>query len=422
MSKKVVIIGAGLAGLQTAVFLNREGVDVTILERREGAAMETSFANGGLITPSHSVPWNSPGIFKVLLSSIGDPSSAIYVKPTAIPQYLRWGMSFIRNSTPSRFRRTIERNARLGNFSIGQYQSLVEDLNISMDGGRGGTIMMYRNPASFGNAEIANEIVHKAGVEVQKCAASELAELEPALSDVESELAGGYYYQGDQHGDAHQFCKALAKHLSEVGVRMCYNETVTDIERTGDRITAVITDKGHHSADTVVLAAGFWSAELGRKLGLKLPIKPVKGYSVTYDVKGWNGAPKIPVVDDELHIALTPLGDRMRFVGTAEFCGYSPQLNPTRIENLRRAAYATYPRVRSHVDGIEPVSAWCSHRPMTPDCLPIVGQQGPQNLFLNTGHGYLGWTTASGTSRAISDQIVGRQPSLQLADYRPDRF
>lgn len=422
MTNKAVIIGAGLAGLQTAVFLIREGLDVTVLERREGPALETSFANGGLITPSHSVPWNSPGIFRILLSSIGNPSSAIYVKASAIPQYMSWGLNFIRNSTPGRFRQTIERNARLGNFAQDQYAALREELDIAMDGGSLGTIMMYRDANSFGNADTANKIVQKSGIDVERCSASDLVRLEPALAEVEDELAGGYYYHGDQHGDAHQFCNFLAKDLTAKGAHLRFCQTVTDIETSGDRITGVVTQSDRYSADVVVLAAGFWSRELGRKLRLRLPIKPVKGYSVTYDVQGWNGAPKIPVVDDSQHIAMTPLGDRIRFVGTAEFSGYSPGIDPARIENLRRSAYATYPQLRTFLEEAEPMTTWYGHRPMTPDCLPIIGQLGPQNLFLNTGHGYLGWTTACGTSRAVSDLIVGRKPALQVADYRPDRF
>ena len=422
MTRKVVVIGAGLAGLQTAFFLKREGMDVTVVERREGPALETSFANGGLITPSHSAPWNSPGIFKVLLSSIGNPSSAIYVKTSAIPQYIRWGLSFVRNSTPSRFRQTIQRNARLSHYALDQYDALRETLNPPMDRGGLGTIMMYRDSASFRNAEIANGIVGSAGVDVTTCSPADLVRLEPALTDIKDRLAGGFYYKDDQHGDAHQFCASLSDHLSAEGAGLCYGETVTDIELSGDMISAVITDKTRHAADAVVLAAGFWSAALGQKLGLRLPIKPVKGYSVTYDVTGWNGAPKIPVVDDAQHIGLTPLGDRIRFVGSAEFGGYSPEINPARIENLRRAAFATYPSVRELVEGAEPLTTWCGHRPMTPDCLPIIGQQGPRNLYLNTGHGYLGWTTASGTSRAVSDLIAGRLPALPVSDYGPDRF
>jgi len=422
VTKKVVVIGAGLAGLQTAVFLQQEGMDVTVVERREGPALETSFANGGLITPSHSAPWNSPGIFRVLLSAIGNPSSAIYVKTSAIPQYVRWGLSFVRNSTPARFRQTIERNARLSHYSLDQYNALRASLDPAMDGDSLGTIMMYRNSTSFRNAEIANGIVETAGVDVTRCSASELVRLEPALAEIEDNLVGGFYYKGDQHGDAHQFCGSLAGHLAAGGASLRYGETVTDIELSGDEITGVVTDKTRHPADAVVLAAGFWSAALGRKLGLRLPIKPVKGYSVTYDVKGWNGAPKIPVVDDAQHIGLTPLGDRIRFVGSAEFSGYSPEINPARIENLRRAAFATYPGVRDLVEDAEPLTTWCGHRPMTPDCLPIIGRQGPRNLYLNIGHGYLGWTTASGTSRAVSDLIAGRQPGLQISDYYPNRF
>lgn len=422
MVKNVVVVGAGLAGIQTAWFLLREGHNVTVIEHRDGIALETSFANGGLITPSHAAPWNSPGILRTLLSSIGNESSAIYVKFSALPQYLTWGMQFVRNSTPGRFRRTIQRNACLANYSLDQKNTLISELGLQFDGAARGTMMVYRSTAALERAKAANAIVENAGVDVQLCSPAELIKLEPALASVGDKLSGGFYYRGDQHGDAHLFCRALGQKAAEQGARMRFGETVQRIERSGNSIRAVVTDKQRYEADAVVLAAGLWSKALGQDLGLRLPIAPVKGYSVTYDVTGWEGQPKIPIVDDELHIGLTPLGNRMRFVGTAEFSGFSPQINPVRIDNLRRAALQIYPDVRPIIENAEPQSTWCGHRPMTPDCLPIVGQGGPENLYLNTGHGYLGWTTACGTSKAVSDLIAGRKPEIDVADYSLARF
>ena len=422
MTKKVAIIGAGLAGLQCAWFLLREGVDVTVIERRDQPAMETSFANGGLITPSHAIPWNSPGIFKALLSSIGDKSSGLYVKASAIPQYLSWGSKFVRNSTPSHFRRTIQRNAQLATYSVELKCALVEELDLTFDGAQRGTMMVYRSQAALLRAKAANRIVQEAGIDVDLCSADDLVKLEPALADVGDKLSGGFYYRGDQHGDSHLFCKELTKRLLEGGAKLRFDETVEDIERSGSLVSAVVTDKQRYVVDAVVLAAGLWSERISRYLDLRLPIKPVKGYSVTYDVTGWDAQPKIPVVDDEMHTAMTPLGSRMRFVGTAEFSGYSPEINPKRVENLKRTALNIYPTIAPIIEDVEPLVTWCGHRPMTPDCLPIVGQHGPENFFLNTGHGYLGWTTACGTSKMVSDQIIGRVSPIDLADYSSVRF
>lgn len=422
MVKNVVIVGAGLAGIQTAWFLMREGHNVTVIERHDGIALETSFANGGLITPSHAAPWNSPGILRTLLSSIGDETGALYVKFSALPQYLTWGMQFVRNSTPSRFQRTIQRNARLANFSLDQKNTLISELGLEFDGAARGTMMVYRSTAALERAKASNAIVENAGVDVRLCSPAELIKLEPALAPVGDKLSGGFHYGCDQHGDAHLFSRALGQKAAEQGVQMKFGEAVRNIECSGNSVCAVVTDKQRYEADAVVLAAGFWSKSLGQGLGLRLPIAPVKGYSVTYDVTGWKEQPKIPVVDDELHIGLTPLGDRMRFVGTAEFSGFSPTINPARIDNLRRAAIQIYPGVRPVIENSAPLSTWCGHRPMTPDCLPIVGQHGPDNLYLNTGHGYLGWTTACGTSKAVSDLISGRAPAIELADYSATRF
>ena len=422
MTRKAIVIGAGLAGLQTAWFLRQEGWDVTVVERRDGAGLETSFANGGLITPSHVAPWNSPGIFRTLLSSIGDETSALYLKPTAIPEYARWGLTFLRNSTPARYHRTIERNGRLARYSAKVLNSLLDDLTLKVDAERRGTIMFYRNASAFERAQGVNAHVAKSGVDVETCSPERLVALEPALAGIGDRMSGGFYYRCDQHGDAHLYCRALSEKLAEAGVTFRFGEDVTGFETEGARVTGVITDKGQIDGDTVILAAGFWSAKIGRRLGLRLPIKPVKGYSVTYDASNGAQRPSLPVVDDELHIGITPLGDRIRFVGTAEFSGYSPEINPARIENLRKAARATYPSLVASIGDDSPLTTWCGHRPMTPDCLPLVGQCGPENLYLNTGHGYLGWTTASGTSRALCDAIVGRTPAIDLADYGPQRF
>ena len=422
MAKKVIVIGAGLAGLQTAYFLAREGVEVTVLERREEPALETSFANGGLMTPSHAAPWNSPGILGTLLSAIGNASSPIYIKPGALLSYFKWGLSFVRNSTPERFKQTIHRNARLSLYAMEQCDALRDDVGISMDGAALGTLMTYRDETSFKNAQFANDIVAQTGVGVERCTANDLVRLEPALADIEEGLCGGFYYRGDQHGDARQYCLALSEWLQTVGVDMRFGETVIDIESKAGEITSVVTDVGRYVVDVVVMAAGLWSTHLGRKLGLRLPIKSVKGYSATYDISGWNKAPKIPVVDDARHIGLTPLGHRIRFVGSAEFGRFSSDIDPRRVENLHLAAFASYPSLQPIVEATEPLNVWCGHRPMTPDCLPLLGQHGPDNLYLNTGHGYLGWTTACGTSRAVSDAIIGRENAFPLLDYAPGRF
>ncbi len=422
MGRTAIVVGAGLAGLQTAWFLSQEGWSVTVLERREGVALETSFANGGLITPSHAAPWNSPGILRTLLSSLNDETAALYLKTSAIPQYFSWGLKFLRNSNKSRFFRTIERNGRLARYSQDQLNKIVGSLGIPFDGANRGTIMYYRNTASYERAKTVNSAMSDAGVPVQFCSTHDIVGLEPALHSIQDKISGGFYYPADQHGDAHLFCRALAKQLEEHGVQFRFNEPVTDFNLSGSRITQVVTSKQRYDADQIILAAGLWSTEIGKKLRLRLPIQPVKGYSVTYDLQGFSGTPSIPVVDDELHVGLTPLGQRMRFVGTAEFSGFSPDINPVRVNNLRKTALAIYPDMEPYLTQNRQISAWCGHRPMTPDCLPVVGQFGPENLYLNTGHGYLGWTTTSGTSRAISDLIVGRQPKINSADYGLARF
>ncbi len=419
---KVAIIGGGLAGVQTAWFLLRDGHQVTLVERHGELAAEASFANGGLLTPSHAAPWNSPGIFQTLLSSLGRQNASIHVKPGTLWQYLGWGRQFVRNSTKRRFFRTIERNFTLARYSQELFDELVEELDLDFFLQRRGTMMVYRSADSFAAARERFTKLKSLGIETELCSPDDLAKLEPALAPARASLSGGAYFSGDRHGDAHGFVQALAGHLQAGGATMMMGTQVTGFIRSGTRLEGIKTDGGDIRADVLVLAGGHWSPDLARTLGVDLPIRPVKGYSITHDLPQWQEGPKIPVVDDDLHVAVTPMGDKIRFVGTAEFCGYDPQVNPACIALVRRSALAIYPQLEPLISGRRAELEWGGHRPMTPDCLPILGKCGFDNLFLNTGHGYLGWTTGTGTSKAVADMISGRQPALAMTDYDLGRF
>lgn len=419
---KIIVIGAGLAGVQTAYFLNRDGHDVTLVERRTEVAMETSHANGGLITPSHAAPWNSPGIFSVLLRSIGRKHSPFYVDPLKLGSYIGWGLRFIRNSTPARFERTIELNAKLARYSLEQFHTICEDVSPNFDHRCKGTMMVYRSEKAFETAKGHVEAMTKHEIKSQLLNAEQLVQQEPALRPNISELVGGIYYEEDEHGNAASYVTDLTRKLEQDGVTIKLGYEITGFVREGDTITHVKTNEESLDCDAVVMAAGNFSRSLVKSLGLSLPIQPVKGNSITYDASSWQYAPSIPVIDDAYHIAVTPLGKTVRIVGTAEFCGADTTVRPERMELLRRSAVKLYPEISEVMESQAPIKEWAGLRPMTPDCLPILGQAGADNLYLNTGHSYLGWTTAAGTARMISDAIANRQSGLEISPYRLSRF
>ncbi len=419
---KTVVIGGGLAGVQSAYFLMKDGHQVTLLERNDELGAEASFANGGLLTPSHAAPWNSPGIFETLFSSLGKQDASIHVKVSAIGQYLGWGARFIRNSTRKRYFRTIERNFALARYSQNCFHQICADVPLKFFHARGGSMMIYRSMTSFNATKERFSELGRLGMQTRICTGPELVELEPALEASETSLVGGVYFGEDEHGDAHQFTQSLAGHVKQAGVNILSNTKVVGFERTGAKIGCVLTNAGRIEADAFIVAAGHWSTDLLRGLGISLPVRPVKGYSITYNLPDWKKGPNLPVVDDELHVAVTPMGNKVRLVGTAEFCGYDPEINPARIDLVRRSGLEIYPQLEAVIDGKEPELEWGGHRPMTPDCLPILGKCGFDNLYLNTGHGYLGWTTGSGTSQAVADLVAGRTPGLKMADYALNRF
>ena len=419
---KVLVIGGGLAGVQTAYYLLKDGNQVTLVERREDFALETSFANGGLITPSHAAPWNSPGIFKTLASSIGKKDASIYVKLSALGQYFGWGRQFVRNSTRTRYNRTIARNFALARYSQRCFHDLLTQVPLDFTHAQNGSMMIYSTRASFESAKSRFGELERQGVDIRICSPSDLVALEPALKATHQSIAGGVFYQGDEHGNAREFTQSLAKYLGENGVDIRTGVRVTGFLKDSNKIIGIQSDEGNLTADRVVVAAGHWSANLLKGLGINLPVRPVKGSSLTYHLPNWSNAPEIPVVDDDAHVAVTPLAKSVRIVGTAEFSGYDPEVKPQRMAMLKRAGIAIYPQLAEQIEGLKPELEWSGHRPMTPDCMPIFGRCDYENLYLNTGHGYLGWTTGTGTSQAIADMIAGRTPELNLAHYSLERF
>jgi D-amino-acid dehydrogenase len=417
----VIVIGSGLLGVSTAWALVERGAQVTVLDRAEGPGRETSFANGALLTPSMADPWNAPGVLWRLLRWLGREDSPMLLRPQALPSLIGWGLQFIRYSGRRHYRHNTLLNARLALYSVKALQDLRRRISIEYAGGTLGTMRLFRAPGELQAALEMVEWLAQHGVRSRTLDREATIALEPALEPIAHELAGAIHYPDDEHGDALLFCEALARQAAERGARFHYNTTVARLQAQGGRVTGVVCHSQSWPADAVVIAAGSYSPQLVAGLGIRLPVRPVKGYSITVPLDGAQPRPRMPILDDALHAVAVPLENRMRLAGTAEFTGYDRTITAARVENLRVLLARTYPRIARSITP-EQTSPWAGLRPMSCDGVPIVGPTAYNNLFLNTGHGPLGWTMAVGSGRALADLVLGRVPEIDLAPYSLRRF
>lgn len=412
----VIVIGAGLAGISAAYYLHEAGVQVTVLERQPGPARETSHANGAMLTPSLADPWNSPGVLGTLLKNLGSSRASMLLRPAQIPKLARWGLSFLANSERSRFEATYLANVRLAQHSQVLLAELLAETGIDIELASDGILKVFEDPAALEGAVHVAHWLKQASVEHQVLNTEELLALEPSLAAGAERLVGAVHYPADQVGNARLYCERLAGWLAEQGVVFRFSEQVTGFETRGEAISVVQSAGGAQSADAVVLAAGSFSTELARQLKLRLPVAPAKGYSITIEEP--TVLPQRPVVDDALHAAVVPLGGRLRVAGTAEFTGYDTRPTQARIDNLTRLLERVYPQLS--LDGVA-LNAWAGLRPMAADGRPLLGQVGPSNLYLNTGHGALGWTHANASGKLVAGLVLGLAPSEDIAPYLASR-
>jgi D-amino-acid dehydrogenase len=418
---RIVIIGAGLLGVSSAYFLARAGHQVTVLERREAAGMETSFANSGMVTPSQADPWNSPGTLRRLLAWLSSESSPFILNPSVLPSLLGWGIVFLRNSSITRFRDSLEKNVELANYSLKTFEVIRRETDIRYDQLMKGTLKVYREDAAFARAAAISDVLNTVGVNHEILDGDGVIAQEPALADIAGEISGGVYYPDDESGDAHKFCRELTVLAEHSGAEFRFSTEVTDIRHAGGRIGAVVTPGQVYTGDAYVMAAGSYSVPLGRMLGLKLPIRPIKGYSITLNRNGWDGGPSTPIIDDSRHVAITPLGDRIRVAGMAEFAGYNTAIDNTRIARLDRVLDDIYPAFTGYKNSAT-AQYWAGLRPYCCDGVPIIGRASHSNLYLNTGHGHLGWSMSVGSGRLLADIISGRDTDIDASPYSYERF
>lgn len=414
---RVVIVGSGLMGLTTAYFLNRAGADVCVVDRQDSAGRETSFANGGMLHASQANPWNAPGILWAAMRMFGREDSPLLIRKAVLLRLLHWGAAFVRQSNPELYARNIRRNAGLAHYSLMVMRELRESETLAYDCSERGTLTIYRTQREVDAAAQYAERFAAAGLSFDTVDRERACEIEPALSGIASEISGATYYPADESGDSFKFCQQLRQICASAGVEFQFDTTVRKLTREGNLVGAAHTDRRRLRGDAFVLAAGSYTPLLSRGVGVRVPVQPVKGYSITAPIGSWTGAPRTPVVDEHLHAAVCPLGDRLRVAGTAEFAGYNRTLTKSRIDNLFRLLTSLYPDYEAHLDPVN-TDRWTGLRPMSPDGVGIMGRTRIPNLFLNTGHGHLGWTMAAGAGKAVAAEVLGGAAEFDLGPYR----
>jgi len=417
-----IVVGGGLLGLSTAYHLLQRGVRVTVVDAAPHSAAGASRANGGLLTPSMSDPWNAPGVALHLLRWIGRPDAPLLLRRQGLRGgSLRWLYRFLRASAPERYRANTLKNLRLAQYSMTALRELRAESGIDYGEVRYGTAKLFRDPRAFALAGRASGMLVANGVTVRVLDRAATIDLEPALEPIEPHVAGALHFPDDEVGDARRFCEALATELGRRGCSLRFGVALERWKHARGRLSGIETIEGFLEADSIVLAAGVHTAPLARSLGVDVPVAPAKGYSISVPLKQWAPQPQLGVIDDELHAAATPLGDVLRVAGTAEFAGFGASIRPERVENLRRLVEAVYPQATLVVRSTD-VQAWAGLRPMSSDGVPILGRTTIENLFVNTGHGHLGWTMAAGSGRVVADLITRGASDLDASEYALARF
>ena len=416
----IVIIGGGLQGLATAYTLMTRGEEVLILERNEDVASAASFANAGMLTPSQSMPWNSTSDLLNILSGFGKKDSPMTMSPKALPSLVTWGIKFLINSRAKKFDEISRNLFKLGTYSKKLTQRVRNDFNFSYDETEIGTIKIYRKQENLEKALKLHQRIFSNSNEPEILDTQELVKKEPQLKDIKDQLVGGMYFPEDETGDAYKFCKHLENIIRSNGGRILTNTKINKILVNKGSVNCVFTDRAILQTNRVVVCAGSWSRELLKNIQINLPVRPVKGYSLTYDTAGLNNSPNYSVVDESIHTAITPFSNRIRVAGSAEFVGYDDQIHPSRESYLNNMLRNIYPGLYSQIE-LNDGKLWHGFRPMSADGLPFIGKTRISGLYVNCGQGHLGWTLAMGSATLLADEIQNKESDIDRNPYLATR-
>ena len=410
---RIVVLGAGVIGTASAWYLAQAGHEVTVLERRPAPGLETSFANGGQISAGHAEPWAQPSVLPKLLRWLGREDAPLLFRLSADPRQWSWGLRFLAECAPGRFERNCRALASLAAYSRECLRQLRGRTGLRYDELSRGILHFASTPREFEALARHARTARALGIHREVKSRAECLALEPALQYSDAPIAGGVYTPEDESGDAHRFTRELAALAVQRGVRFETDTSVIGVERSGNELRAVDTSKGKTSADAYVVAMGSYSAPLLRSVGIRIPVYPLKGYSVTLPLgpAEETTAPTVSLTDEAHKIVISRLGARLRAAGTAELDGYDTSLNEVRCAAIVRRVRTLFPQLGAATT----VERWAGLRPATPNNVPIIGATKLRRLWLNTGHGTLGWTVACGSACALAELMSGRRPQVEFS-------
>ncbi len=418
MTMKVLVLGGGVIGVSCAYELAKAGHAVTLVDRQCGPALETSFGNAGEVSPGYSAPWAGPGVPLKAIRWMLMQHSPLVIWPMFDPAMWRWGAMMLANCSEKAYALNKSRMVPIAEYSRDCLKALRAETGIAYDDRALGTLQLFRTQKQLDSIGGDVAILKQYGVPFEVLDRAGFTAVEPALKLTQEKFVGALRLPNDETGDCHLFSQRLAEMAKALGVEFRWNTRIESLQVGGGAITGVFTDAGLLMADKVVVALGSHSAGLLAPVGIRIPVYPVKGYSITVPVTDASGAPESTVMDETHKVAVTRLGDRIRVGGTAELAGFSLNLREARRATLNHVVTDLFPRGGD----VSQASFWCGLRPMTPDGTPLIGTTPVQNLLLATGHGTLGWTMAAGTGRVIADLVSGRQPDIDIAGLNMARY
>jgi D-amino-acid dehydrogenase len=414
---RVIVLGAGVVGVTSAFQLAKAGHEVTVIDRKDGPALETSFANAGEVSFGYCSPWAAPGIPMKAVKWLFMKHAPLVLQPKIDVAMVSWLVSLLSNCTSKRYAINKSRMLRLADYSRASLAALRAETGIAYDERMQGTLQLFRTQAQLDASGKDVQALAADGIPYQVLDRDGCIRSEPALAHVREKIVGGLLTPKDETGDCFKFTNALAKQAKGLGVHFAYGTKIKGLDIEGDRVRGVVTASKTFSADAVIVALGSYSPLLLKPYGIRLPVYPVKGYSLTIDIVDASRAPESTVMDETYKIAITRLGSRIRVGGMAEISGYTNNLAPARRRTLEHSVMDLFP-------GGDASKAlfWSGLRPMTPDGTPVIGPTKIGGLFLNTGHGTLGWTMSSGSARVIADLVSGRKPDIDETDFALSRY
>ena len=415
---KIVIAGSGIIGITSAYYLSLEGHDVTVIDRQQGSALETSYANAGMLSTGYSAPWAAPGIPLKAIKWLSSEYSPLVISKPFDLSLISWASKMLMNCTPARYESNKSRLLKLAQHSQQEFRNLRASTKLAYDGETKGTLQLFRKAADLKGTATDINILKKHNIEANLLSVDECIAVEPGLAGVRDKLAGGLHIPVDETGDCFKFTRDLEKLAKDSGVVFKYGVDIKSFEHKGSDITGINTSEGMITADKYVMAMGSYSPLFLRPLGIKVPIYPVKGYSLTMPVTNAEAAPVSTIMDETYKVAMTRLGDRVRVGGTAELGGYNTDTPINRRKTIDHVISDLFP------DGcdISQAEFWSGLRPMTPDGAPIIGKSPFSNLYLNTGHGTLGWTLSCGSAQLLSNIINEKETDFDLDGFGLERY